>query len=202
MTVRSIYDVSHKPVYSSGSQAPLWWGMWGLIAIEATVFGSLIATYFYLRIDQPVWPPEAVQAPALTLPIIYTLVLLASSFTMRWGENAIQRGDQRTLFLGQAVSIVLAVAFLALKTYEYAVDVDYRWDSHPYGSIVWTITGFHAAHVISVVLKTSVVALLSYWGYFNRERHLGVQANGLYWHFVVWVWVPLFAVLYFVPRLL
>jgi cytochrome c oxidase subunit III len=51
------------------------------------------------------------------------------------------------------------------------------------------------------VLKTIFVAYLSWRGYFNKERHLGVTVNGIYWHFVVAVWLPLYLVLYWSPRL-
>ena len=37
------------PVVASGPDAFGWWGMWGLIATEAMPFGSLLASYFYLR---------------------------------------------------------------------------------------------------------------------------------------------------------
>jgi cytochrome c oxidase subunit III len=33
-------------------------------------------------------------------------------------------------------------------------------------------------------------------GYYSEERNLGVRVNGLYWHFVVVVWIPLFFTLY------
>jgi heme/copper-type cytochrome/quinol oxidase subunit 3 len=102
---------------------------------------------------------------------------------------------------GMTVAAVMALVFLGLKVYEYS-NVPYAWDDHSYGSIIWLIVGFHSAHVFSVVLKTVVVAVLSVRGYFNAERNLGVQINGLYWHFVVAVWLPLYAVIYWSPRLL
>ena len=96
--------------------------------------------------------------------------------------------------------IVLALIFLAIKSYEYS-SLEYRWNSHAYGSIVWAISGFHALHVVALVLKTIVVASLGWLGYFNKQRRLGVIVNGIYWHFVVIVWIPLYLVLYWSPRL-
>ncbi|HSK09115.1 MAG TPA: cytochrome c oxidase subunit 3 [Vicinamibacterales bacterium] len=194
-------DVSDRPNLVSGARAPLWWGMVLLLVIEATVFGTLIASYFYLRLGQPAWPPPGVEPPDLLLPTVNTFVLLASSVPMFLADRGITEGKVRRLVWGMAASVVLGVVFLVLKVIEYG-DVPYRWDDHAYGSIVWTIIGFHSAHVASVILKSVVVGLLGYRGYFNRERHLGVQVNGLYWHFVVAVWVPLYAVLYWAPRVL
>jgi cytochrome c oxidase subunit III len=192
-------DVSHLPNLVSGSRGTLWWSMVLLLVIEATVFGTLITTYFYLRMGQPEWPPGGIDPPELLLPTINTFVLLASSVPMYLADKGITKGNQRRLVLGALGAIALATLFLVLKVVEYA-DVQYRWDDHAYASILWTIVGFHSAHVLSVVLKTIVMVVLAYRGYFNADRHLGIQINGLYWHFVVGVWVPLYVVLYWAPR--
>jgi cytochrome c oxidase subunit III len=78
--------------------------------------------------------------------------------------------------------------------------VPYSWSDHAYGSIVWLIAGFHSLHVISLVLKSLLVAVIAWRGYFDEHRYLGVEVNGIYWHFVVLVWVPLYVVLYWGPR--
>lgn len=116
-------------------------------------------------------------------------------------DHGISLGRVRQLFWGIVASIVLGVSFLVLKVVEYAA-VPYQWDDHAYGSIVWHIIGFHSAHVASVVLKSVVVAVLAARGFFDAERLIGVQVNGLYWHFVVGVWVPLCLVLYWAPRVM
>jgi hypothetical protein len=115
-------------------------------------------------------------------------------------ENGIEKDDIRRVWTGLLGSSALGLAFLVLKVVEYS-GVSYRWDSHAYGSIVWTIIGFHGSHVAALLLKTLVVATLAIRGYFNRERRLGVTINGIYWHFVVAIWIPLYVVLYLVPRM-
>lgn len=197
----AVIDVRPLPNLVSGSRAPIWWGIVLLLAIESTVFGTLIASYFYLRIGEPQWPPPGVEAPKLLLPTVNTLVLLASSIPMFLADRGVTRGRLGRVRWGLASALVLAVVFLALKVVEYSA-VPYAWDDHAYGSIVWLIVGFHSAHVISLVLKTIVMLVLAWRGYFNEKRTLGVQVNGLYWHFVVAVWVPLYVVLYWAPRLL
>jgi heme/copper-type cytochrome/quinol oxidase subunit 3 len=119
---------------------------------------------------------------------------------MYTADKAIEKGDKKTLKWFLIFSIVLATSFLVLKYVEYS-DVSYRWDSHAYGSVVWSIVAFHSAHVTSLVLKTIFVTYLAWRGYFNEKRHLGVTVNGIYWHFVVVVWLPLYLVLYWSPRL-
>lgn len=192
-------DVGHLPNLVSRSRGTLWWAMVLLVTIEGTVFATLATTYFYLRMGEPSWPPAGVDPPRLLLPTINTLILLTSSVPVFLGDRGITRGHQRRLVWGMTTAALLGALFLFLKYTEYR-DVSYSWDDHAYGSIVWLIVGFHSAHVLSVVLKTIVVALLAWRGYFNEHRHLGVQINGLYWHFVVAVWLPLYVVLYWAPR--
>lgn len=201
MNGASVLDVGHLPNLAPRSHAPVWWGMVMLLAIEGAVFGTLVVSYFYLGMDEPHWPPAGVDPPELLLPTVNTAILLASSVTMYMADRAAADDDQRRLRVGLLLSLALASAFLVLKVIEYS-GVPYRWDDHAYGSIVWTIVGFHSTHVLTLVLKTLVVATLAWRGYFDARRVIGVQVNGLYWHFVTLVWLPLYVVLYWAPRML
>jgi cytochrome c oxidase subunit 3/cytochrome c oxidase subunit I+III len=40
-----------------------WWGMLLFLASEATLFGLLIASYFYLRFYNTHWPPPGIDKP-------------------------------------------------------------------------------------------------------------------------------------------
>lgn len=187
---------------ASDHRHPMWWGFLGMIAIELTVFTTLVVSYYYLRMSADAWPPEPLPLPELLLPTINTLILLASSGAMYWADKGIRRGQERQLAIGLTLGIVMAVVFLGLKAYEYLHHVEYRWHDHAYGSIVWTIVGFHSAHVIALVLKTVVVATLAWRGYFSQDWRLAITANGIYWHFVVIIWIPLYLTLYWAPRFL
>jgi heme/copper-type cytochrome/quinol oxidase subunit 3 len=135
------------------------------------------------------------------LPSINALILLASSVPIYFADQGIRKGNRTRLKLGLIMSFLLGATFLVLKFIEYS-NLDYNWATNAYGSIVWTITGFHSAHVFSLLLKTVVIGVLAFQGYFNEERNVGVQVNGLYWHFVVLVWIPLFATIYLSPYVL
>ncbi len=194
------YDVGHLSHFNYHDEAPMWWGFWGIIMIETTVFATLIASYYYLNLSYPTIPPAGVDKPDLLLGTISSLILLSSSYPMHKADSASEKGDIKTLKWGLLICIGLAALFLVMKVFEYS-KVEYRWDSHAYGSIIWGIVIFHSAHVTSLVLKTIFIAYLAWRGFFNKDRHLGVTINGLYWHFVVLVWVPLYFVIYWSPRL-
>jgi heme/copper-type cytochrome/quinol oxidase subunit 3 len=67
--------------------------------------------------------------------------------------------------------------------------------------IVWAMIIFHSSHVLSVVLKNIVVLVLSARGYWTRERCQGIKVNGLYWHFVVIIWIPLYITISLTSRI-
>jgi len=198
MSVTAI-DISHLPDHEDGPRAAAWWGMLLLLVIESAVFGTLIASYFYLKMGALEWPPAGEELPKAGIATINTLILVASSIPMHLADQAGARNQQTRIRLGLIGGIALGTVFLILKVVEYS-DVEYHWDDHAYGSIIWLIVGFHSAHVLSVVLKTLFMLYLAFKGYFTPERHLFLEVNGMYWHFVVGVWLPLYAVIYWVPR--
>jgi cytochrome c oxidase subunit III len=189
--------VRHLGTDAKGPEANIWWGIAGLITIEIVVFGTFISSYFYYKATTTDWPPEP--PPDLLLPLLNTLVLVGSSAAIFIADRGIAKGSQQRLRWGLVASTVLAVVFLVLKYLEFD-QKEYRWDSHSYGSIVWTMLSLHALHVFSVMLKSAVMTVLAFKGYFTRHSYIGVQVNGLYWHFVVLIWVPIFITVYLSPR--
>jgi cytochrome c oxidase subunit III len=198
VTVR--VDTPRLPVYVLGSKSVVWWGMLGLIAIEIVVFSGFIAMYFWLRLVNPSWPPEGIDRPDLLLPTINTGILIVSGAAMLYAKRAIVRGNQLGLKLGQGLALLLGVVFLVIKYVEYS-GYDYDWSTHAYGSMTWTMTGFHTAHVITVVMKGFVVLAMALRGMFRPDRHLAFEVSTIYWAFVVVIWLPLYFTMYVSPRL-
>jgi cytochrome c oxidase subunit III len=197
-----VVDASALPERAGILHEPLYLGFIGLITIEVIVFATMVASYFYLASTAREWPPFGVDEPKLLLPTLNTVVLVVSAWLVHLADKGLRDGKVRRMKVGIGAGAVLAALFLVIKAVEYAQDVHYRWDTHSYGSIVWTISGFHAAHVLSLILKTIVVEILALRNYFTPTRSIGVQVNGLYFIFVALIWLPLYAVLYFAPRFL
>jgi cytochrome c oxidase subunit III len=189
------------PRMVQGHGETVWWGMVALITIETTVFASLILSYFYLKAGAPSWPPDGIDLPDLLLPTVNTFVLLASVVPVAWADRGIRDGNVFAARTGKLAGQALLLVFLVLKVVEYA-GYDYDWETNAYGSIVWTMTGFHLAHVVVALVKSAVVLTLAWKGYFSAERYLGVQANAFYWYFVAGIWIPLYCTLYLAPRFL
>lgn len=193
-------DLAQMPRFNPDRRAPLWWGILGLIAIELTVVGSFIVSYLYLMLHADAWPPTGLEVPPLLWPSVNVALLLLSSLTMYWAGRGIRQGNRRVLALGVSASVVLACIALVLRGIEFA-RFDFSWRDHAYGSIVWTIAGFHFVHVVSAVAGSGVIALLAWRGYFTPQRQIAVVVDTMYWYFVCFAWIPLYFTLYWVPHL-
>lgn len=178
---------------------PLWWGVAGAVVIELVVVANLLASYFYLAAANEAWPPEGTDPPELVWASLVVIALLVSAGTMWWAGRGSDAGNRTQLAIGVTASCLLAVLALGFRALQMAT-FDLRWDAHAYGSILWVIAGFHFTHVVSAILGTAVVAVLAWRGYFTPQRQLAVVVDTLYWYFVAGVSVPIYLVLFWVPR--
>jgi cytochrome c oxidase subunit III len=176
-------------------------GLWLFFLSEAFLFGGLLATRFYLWTENGVVTrPELDQAVGL----IVTCVLLLSSYSMNLAETAIEHGDRKTFLRGLVVTAVLGLIFMGgVMVFEWGLfPAIYEghltpWDDK-YGAVVFAMTGMHALHVISGVIFIAIVWNLGRKGGFSPERHWGVEACAIYWHYVDLVWIFFYPALYLI----
>ncbi|HMC53029.1 MAG TPA: cytochrome c oxidase subunit 3 [Acidimicrobiales bacterium] len=172
-----------------------WWGMVILIMTEATLFGGLLSSYFFLRALNPTWPLGGIKPPDLGRISVFTAVLLGSSVPVFWAEAGIKRGKVGRLRAGLALSWVMGLAFFVNQVLEYR-SLGFGPRTNAYGSLFYAITGLHGAHVALGLIISLVVQLKAWLGRLSARRHLTAQVFGLYWHFVDGVWVFVFSSLY------
>jgi cytochrome c oxidase subunit I+III len=186
------------PVGASGRRSVGWWGMAGVVATEGAFFAYLLFAYFYLgSMSLNTWPSDV---PGFGLPLLNTAILLASSGAVWWAERGVRRGDVMRLRVGLALAVTAGVAFLALQAVEYGRErASATHDA--YGSLFYTITGFHGAHVLVGLLMLGVVLRRAFLGHFDARRREAVSNAALYWHFVDAVWLAVFTSLYVTPHL-
>ena len=183
-------------------------GMLLFIGSEVMFFAGLFAAYFNARASsQPHWPPDGqehiidpfTQVPVPYLPIIATIVLISSSFTMQWALSRIQKGDRTGMNRALVVTLIFGLLFLGAQLWDYItlVEEGFGINSGIYGTLFFTMTGFHGAHVFGGVVGIAVILLRGLAGQFSARHHIAVEAVSAYWHFVDVVWIFLFFTLYF-----
>ncbi len=191
------------PRHAHGGRSFAWWGMAWLIATEATLFASLIASYFFLRFRHGVeWPPDGLPHPELELPLIMSALLLSSSIPVHLAESGIKKGNQGLLRFGLAMGFVLGATFLGLTVaVEWPETLhEFTPQTNVYGSLFFTVTGFHAVHVLVGLGMSAWTQVRAWRGAFDVDRHVTVQNFAMYWHFVDVVWIFVFLTLYVSPR--
>ena len=96
------------------------------------------------------------------------------------------------------MSTVVAVVVFGIRLAEFA-SLHTQWNSSAYGSIAWTIIGFHATLILIDMYDTIGITAIM----FLRPAstwYPEVADNALYWVFTVVVWIPFYFLLYFGPR--
>lgn len=198
MTTRAAIDVERLPTFAFGNRSLVWWATTGMIAIESTMFVLLITAYLYLKGRSPHWPP-GVEPPALFWGTLNTIVLLASGVPNELAKRAAQRFDLGKVRLWMVVALAFAVAFNVIRIFEFQ-SLNVWFDQNAYGSVVWTLLGFHTTHILTDFLDSSVLAVLMFTGPLEEKRFVDVSDNAVYWYFVVAAWIPIYVLIYFAPR--
>jgi len=180
--------------------APLVLGMVLFIASETMFFGALFGAYFTLRSEAAVWPPAGVHL-ALAEMALATAILLGSSIPAHLAVHALRAGHAAAAVRHLVLTATMGVVFLGLKLHDW-LTAGFTVASHAYGTIFFTLTGFHALHMaVGIILLLGLAAKVAGGAY--RARGPGGGTGGpdaviYYWHFVDAVWIAVFSTIWLI----
>ena len=149
--------------------------------------------------DPKLYPSPSGTISAWGLPLINTLLLVASSITLSIAHHALRKNNRKPTILWLGLTIALGVIFLILQIAEYVhayQDLGLTLGSGIYGATFFMLTGFHGAHVTMGAIILTVIFIRILKGHFSAEQHFGFEAASWYWHFVDVVWLALFIFVY------
>lgn len=162
-----------------------WWGAALLIATEVALFGSLIATYFYLRFQSSPWPPAGIDKPSVVLPLVFTGMLAASAAPMFAAFRAASRGRRWPAWWLLLAALAIQATYLGLQIHLFVDDFNrFGPSGSTYGSVYFTLLGLDHAHV-AVGLALDVWLIGKLLGGLTNYRLTAVRVAALYWYFVV-----------------
>jgi cytochrome c oxidase subunit 3 len=191
----AVDDADHKSyAYKTGTNRL---GLWLFILSDSFVFSGLLVSRFNLL---------GLTRPHLNqfLGLGVTCVLLVSSFFMNRAEISMEHGDRKGFLTNTLITIILGAAFVA-----GVIGVEWRLaaaegvtaSSNAGGAIFYMMTGMHAFHVLSGVIFLLIVFNNARRGVYSAEKHWGVEAATVYWHFVDVVWIFFYPALYLIGAL-
>ena len=167
-------------------------GLWLFIASESFFFLALLSSRYYLL---GLYRPEDLNQ---VLGLIITVVLLLSSLTAYRAESAIAHDDRQGMLRNVLATILLALLFLVGVGIEWSEGFTFFPPSDRYGTVFFTLTGFHAAHVLSGMIVLALVYLNGRRGRYSAENYWAVEGAVKYWHFVDVAWVFIYPTLYLI----
>jgi len=185
-------------------------GMWTFLATEVLFFGGLFMAYIVYRTTYPIAFAEGSRHSNLMLGTLNTAILLSSSLSMALGVHAAQTGRRRHLIVCLSITLLLGLAFLAVKGLEYSEHYSehlfpgmhfrpgLRHGTELFFVLYFLMTGLHAVHLIIGCGVIGTVLAMARKSKFSPRYYNPVEVTGLYWHFVDMVWVFLYPMFYLV----
>jgi heme/copper-type cytochrome/quinol oxidase subunit 3 len=167
------------------------------ITSEAVFFLSLVIVYVFYH-GRETTGPSAREALDVPYAAVITVLLLASSFTITRAGAHLARDERRGALLWLIATVALGAAFLTGQGIEYSrlVADNVTPARNLFGTMFFTLTGFHGLHVLVGLVGLLIAAGVGAAGRLTARRHGGFEALALYWHFVDGVWIVVFSVVY------
>jgi cytochrome c oxidase subunit 3 len=194
-------DVAALPTHKFGSGSLTWWGIIGYMIVEGSAFALAFAAYFFLMGHEQGWPPEGRAAPDLLAGTLFTIVMLLSEIPNTMVKKAANEGSVLAIRGLLPVMVALGVVLLIIRGFEFN-SLNCRWTDNAYASIIWALLLMHTVHILTDWADTIVLwALMRTPLAYEGRRLVDTDENALYWRYVWLLWLPIYLMIYWVPRL-
>jgi cytochrome c oxidase subunit 3 len=166
--------------------------LWVFLAVATSVFALFISAYA-MRINFQDWSP----LPQPRLLTLNTVILILASVTMEWTVFAARRGDTSAVRTSLVVGGVLTVGFVTgqLVVWKQLSDAGYYLATSAATGFFYLLTAVHGLHVLGGLVAWYRTSARAWRGAKADELRLSVELCAIYWHFLLAVWLVLFAVL-------
>jgi cytochrome c oxidase subunit 3 len=195
---RPVQDISGLPDYGFGSRMTPFWGVLGFMTLEGTGFALVVGAYLYLVFINPQWPLGD-STPDLLWSGLFTGLLIVSAWPNQIVKRNAHKEDLPRVKRDLIIISLMGTALLVLRAFEFTT-LNVRWDQNAYGSVIWVLLGLHTAHVLTDVVDTWVLTALMHTRHIHGKRFSDVEDNAIYWDFVVLSWLPIYGLIYWLPR--
>jgi len=176
-------------------------GLWVFLAVLTSLFALFITGYWIRMGNGPAhgvfqldWQP-VVEPRILWLN---TALLALGSVCMQWARSAVNRGDASGTSRAWWLGGLFAVAFLLgqMIAWRQLQQAGLYAASNPANAAFYLLTGVHAAHLVGgLVAWTRTKLRMLQHGPDLEPVRLSVELCSVYWHFLLLVWLVLFALL-------
>ena len=185
-------------------------GMWFFLFTEILFFGGMFLLYSIFRYKYAQDFHTAAAEENIVLGTVNTVILLTSSLCIALSISAIRRGERFFSSWLQLVTIVMGVAFLVIKYFEWRAKIDLGiYPDSPvllklgkgeilFFGLYYVMTGLHGLHVLVGCVVIAFMIYFTLTETINRGNIARLENTGLYWHFVDIVWIYLYPLFYLI----
>ncbi len=172
-------------------------GFWIYLMTDLIIFAVLFACFLVLH-DNTFAGPSAKDLFHLPSVLAETLILLTSSFTCSLGMMAIHRQSKKWAIGWFVLTFFLGVAFLFLEVTEFSdfVDKGASWRRSAFLSSFFTLVGTHGLHITIGLLWMVVMIFRIALRPLVEHSISRIFRMALFWHFLDFVWIFIFTVVY------
>jgi cytochrome c oxidase subunit I+III len=192
-------DVSELPSVVFGKRAITWWGTLMFMFIEGMTIAVCAASYLYVRKNFHAWPPPPTPLASLLIPTIGVVTMLASIVMMRRVQKAAEALDKPAVTSGLVIMALFGIALVALRVFDFG-SLNTHWDTDAYGSTAWATVAFHSTLLLFEAVETTVFAVLALAGPWEAKHFSDAEDNAMYWYFMCGIWIPVYVLLFILPR--
>jgi cytochrome c oxidase subunit 3 len=192
-----------QPASASEADAPRWpparVGLWVFLAVITSLFGLFLSAY-YMRLTGHHGSGPATDWAALSEPPVLwlnTLLLIAASIAMQASRKAIRASVARS-FTSLLVGGLLTLAFLGGQFYAWAQvrDTEFFTPANPALAFFYLLTAVHGVHLLGGLYVWGRTLLrMRRKDVEPVDVELSVELCSVYWHFLLFVWLGMFAVM-------
>ena len=194
--------IGDTPAWAGSTVPPAKIGLGVFLAVAGCLFALLVSAYF-MRIDIATTPGATATGAVLrTMPVPWLLwlntgVLVVSSVALQCAQIAARHGQRDATRDGMLLGGVSALVFLAgqLLVWRQLVDAGYFAASNPGNAFFYLFTGVHGLHVAGGLVALGKTFGKVRSGVAIERLRLSVWLCTAYWHFLLLVWLIIFAVL-------
>jgi len=190
---RAIDDV---PGDGAFSLPPVKVGLGVFLAVATSLFALLISAY-YMRMAGADWTTLAVPNGLW----LNTGALVLSSVAMQWTRHAAKRGAIKGVRIGLIAGGVFTVCFLAgqLWVWQQLNASGYFVAANPANAFFYLLTALHGVHLLGGLWVWFKATTKVWRGTEVGAVRLSVELCSVYWHYLLLVWLVLFALLLSTP---
>ena len=197
--IEIVGNLADLPRSASGPAHLVWWGNIGFMLIEGAGLALAASAYLYLMTQASAWPGRGDALPALGWSALFTAGLLLSELPNLWVLRCARSRHVPGVRWGALAMSAIGLLLLVLRGFELA-SLGVRWDQDAYGSVVWLLMVLHTSHVLTDWGDTVVQAAWLFTHEVGDDQFADVEDNSNYWTFVVVTWLPIYALVYWAPR--